>query len=94
MEDHPLFQSGVAPGIQIHSSIGNVLDVENTFCGRLLSLARLRRVSRRENNSEGQNGNDYETAQLALLLSIIIPGNGIDNNSHCCTHTCRRRSGD
>ncbi len=80
MEEHPLFQSGVAPSVQIHSSIGNVLDVENIFCGRVLSLASLRRVSCRENNSEEQNGNDYETAQLALLLSIIIPGDGIDNS--------------
>jgi len=69
MEEHPLFQSGVAPGVEINSSIGNVLDVENIFRRRVLSLARLRRVSCRQNNSEEQNGNDYGTAQLVPLLS-------------------------
>jgi len=69
MEEHPLIQSGVAPGVQINSSVGNVLDVEYISRRRVLSLPRLRRVSCRQNNSEEQNGNDCETAQLALLLS-------------------------
>jgi hypothetical protein len=97
MEEHPLIQSGVAPGVQIHSSIGNVLDVENTFCrraGRGLSLASLRTESCRQNNSKEQNRNDYETAQLALPPIPLILLNGIDSNLCYCTHTCRRRSGD
>jgi hypothetical protein len=72
MQEHPLFQTGVAPGVQIDSSFGHVLEVENILGSRGLSLGGLRPVRSREKNSQKQDGNECEPAQTVAHLSTTI----------------------
>jgi hypothetical protein len=74
MQEHALLQSGVAPGIQINSFFGHVLEVENILGlgSRDLRLGRPRRMGSREHNSQQHRGNQCEPAQPVAHLSTTV----------------------